>query len=149
MRTMAAVLLHGLLAAGAMTGTTGPAGAGSGAANADTDGALSGIYTISFHPEVSRQLPPGAMLVCRARVLPAVNGVQPGAGFGRAPGNQSGCALEVPFVWAANRPQPAATLSYEVDEVGADGRLLRAVTRNGVALPEAAAGAARRIDVAF
>ena len=118
------------------------------APGADAGSALVGVYVLTFHPEVSRPLPPGAMVVCRARILPGVNAA-PQAAMGTAGGNQSGCALEIPFVWAANRPQPVAMLGYEVDEIGADGRVLRRVVREGVVLPESAAGAARHIDVAF
>jgi hypothetical protein len=142
MRTMVALLLHGLLVAGAQPGASGP-----GVTNTDMDGAVTGVYALSFHPEVSRPLPPGAMVVCRARILPGVNAVQPA--MGTAGGNQSGCALEIPFAWAANRPRPVATLGYEVDEIGSDGRVLRRVVREGVVLPESAAGTARHIDVAF
>ena len=135
MRTMVALLLHGLLAAGAQPGASGP-------------GAATGVYELSFHPEAGALLPRGVMYVCRARVMPGENAA-PQPAVGTAGGNQSGCALEIPIVWAANRPQPAATLSYEVDEIGADGRVLRRVAREGVALPESAAGTDRHIDVAF
>jgi hypothetical protein len=114
----------------------------------DANSELVSVYALTFHPELAKTLPAGAMYVCRARVMPGVNAA-PQPALGASGGNQSGCALEIPFVWAANRPQPVATLSYEVDEIGADGRVLRRVVREGVALPEPAAGAARHIDVAF
>ena len=139
MRTICAVLLHGFLAAAAQPGVM-----GTGAANTDTDGALTGVYALSFHPGTGA-LPPGAMYVCRARIMPGAGAGQPAIGSGSG----AGCALEVPFVWQANRPQPVATLSYEVDAVGADGRVMRSVTRKDVALPAPAAGGKARVELTF
>jgi hypothetical protein len=137
MRAMVAILLHGLLMACA-PGT----GAGTDAGSAQT-----GVYRIAFHPQAGALLPPGATFVCRVRIMPGINAAQ--STTGAAAGNKSGCATELPFVWMANHSQPAATLSYEVDTISADGRVLRSVIREDVALPNASAGAAARIDVAF
>jgi hypothetical protein len=133
MQTICAIVLCGVLAAAAQPGING------GVANPDANGASTAVYALSFHPEAGALLPAGAMYVCRARIMPGASASQPAMGSG----NNAGCALEVPFVWQANRPQPVATLSYEVYLVGADGRVLRSVARQGVALPDPEPGVSR------
>jgi hypothetical protein len=145
MQTICAIVLCGVLAAATQPGLNDSNATDS---SANVSGVQTSVYALSFHPEVGA-LPPGAMYVCRARIMPGANAAQPAKGSGTVPGNQSGCALEVPFVWQANRPQPAATLSYEVDAVGADGRVQRSVAREGIALPAPVAGAAAHMELTF
>jgi hypothetical protein len=118
------------------------------APGSDTANEFVGVYALSFHPQAGA-LPPGAIYVCRARIMPDTGATQPPAGSSNSAGNQSECALEVPFAWQANRPQPVATLSYEVDAVAADGHVISSVTRQGVALPVSAPGVAQHINVIF
>jgi hypothetical protein len=136
MQTISAIVLCGVLAAATQPGLSG--------SSADASGTAASVYAVAFHPEAGA-LPHGEMYVCRARIMPGANAAQPAMGAG----NAAGCALEVPFVWAANHSQPAATLSYEVDAVSADGRVLRSVAREGVALPEPAPGSVSRITLTF
>jgi hypothetical protein len=136
MRAMVTILLHGLLIAG--TPSPGVSGSGS---------ALTSVYAISFHSQAGATLPSGATFVCHARIMPGVNAAQ--SVSRAAAGNESGCAMELPFAWAANHPQPVAVLSYEVDTISANGQLLRTAVREGVALPNAAPGVSARIDIAF
>ena len=138
MRAMVAILLHGLLIAGAPS---------SGVLSSDTGSTLTGTYRIAFHPQAGATLPPGATFVCHARIVPGMNAAQ--SASGAATGNENGCAMELPFVWAVNQPRPVAVLSYEVNTVTANGHVLRTVVREGVGLPSAAPGAATRIDLAF
>src|ERR1700743_3576490 len=118
MQTICAIMLCGVLATVAQPGPGSANMARSNAAGpgAETDGELMSVYALAFHPEAGT-LPQGAVYVCRARIMPGTNAGQ----AARGSGNDAGCALEVPFVWQANRPQPAATLSYEVDVVSAGG----------------------------
>jgi hypothetical protein len=112
--------------------------------SADVGASVTSIYALAFHPEVG-ELPPGAIYVCRARIMPGANAEQPAKGSG----NSAGCALEIPFAWQANRPQPAATLSYEVDAVSVDGRVLRSVERDGLPLPAPMADTKAYIELSF
>ena len=149
MLSLRAVLTSGLMMMAAATGWAAGPGLASGTdAGVDAGNALVRVYALTFHPQAAKTLPAGSVYVCRARVMPgwdAASRLAPGT----AGGSRSGCALEIPFLWTANRPQPVATLSYEVDEIDASGRVLRSVAREGVALPESVAGAALHVDVAF
>ena len=144
MQTICAIVLCGVLAAAVQPDPSSSNAPGLNATdpNADASSSVTSVYALTFHPEAGA-LPSGAIYVCRARIMPDTNAAQPAKGSG----NQSGCALEVPFAWQANRPQPAATLSYQVNAIAADGRVLRSVAREGIALP--VAGSAARVELTF
>jgi hypothetical protein len=137
MQTICAIVLCGVLAAAAQPGLN--------RSTEDAGSSVTSVYALAFHPEAGALLPAGAMYVCRARIMPGASASQPAI----SSGNSAGCALEVPFVWQANHPQPVATLSYEVDAVGSDGRVLRSVARQGVELPDPTPGVSRHMDVIF
>jgi hypothetical protein len=145
MQTIYAIALCGVLAIAAQPGKDSRISAGSGA---DISGVSTSVYALSFHPEAGA-LPPGAIYVCRARIMPGARTEKAAKDSGLVPGNQFGCALEVPFAWEANHPQPAVALSYEVDTVSTDGRVLHSVARNGVALPPPVAGSSAHIELTF
>jgi hypothetical protein len=88
MQTICAIVLCGVLAAAVQPGLS--------SSNPDAGTAVTSVYALSFHPQVDA-LPPGAMYVCRARIMPGADAGQTANGSGMVPGNQSGCALEVPF----------------------------------------------------
>ncbi len=136
MQTICAMLLCGVLAYAAQPSLSG--------SSADTSGMASSVYALSFHPGINT-LPPGAIYVCRARIMPGVNASEPAKGSG----NEAGCAVEVPFVWNSGHPQPSATVSYEVDAISTEGRVLRTVVREGVALPAAVSGITSHVDLNF
>lgn len=136
MQTICAIALCGVLAAAIRPDVN--------SSSANTNSVSTSVYALSFHPEVGA-LPPGAIYVCRARIMPGANAAQQAKGSG----DSGGCALEVPFAWQANRPQPTATLSYEVDAVGVDGRVLRSISREGLPLPAPVAGSAAHLELIF
>ncbi|WP_058189126.1 hypothetical protein [Terracidiphilus gabretensis] len=141
MQTICAIVLCGVLAAAAQPD---PGSSNTTDSSVNAGSAMTSVYALTFHPEAGA-LPAGAVYVCRARIMPSTNAAPPANGSG----NQSGCALELPFAWQANRPQPAATLSYEVNAVSADGRVLRSVAREGIALPAPVAGSAAHVELTF
>jgi hypothetical protein len=144
MQTICAIALCGVLAAVAQPATDrNSAGPG-----ADISGISTSVYTLSFHPQ-SGALPPGAIYVCRARIMPGAGTEKAAKDSGLMPGSQSSCALEVPFAWQTNHPQPAVALSYEVDTVGKEGRVLHSVVRDGVALPPPVAGSSAHVELTF
>ena len=140
MQTICAIVLCGVMAVAVQPDRNGL----SADPDIDAGSSVTSVYALSFHPEVGG-LPPGAIYVCRARIMPGASTEQPAKGSG----NNAGCALEVPFAWQANRPQPAATLSYEVDAVGTDGRVLRSVSREGLPLPAPMADTKAYIELSF
>jgi hypothetical protein len=96
-------------------------------------------------------LPVGAMVLCRAKVMPGVgdalrSGIMPA---GTADGERSGtvvrCAVEVPVWWNERQKSNGAWLSTEVDAVEStpDGqKLLRLAVEDAIPLQVADGGAA-------
>jgi hypothetical protein len=150
MQTICAIVLCGVLAAAAQPspGSSNVTSSNATDSSVNVGSSVTSVYALSFHPEAGA-LPLGAIYVCRARIMPGTNTAQSAKGSSTVPGNQSSCALEVPFAWQANQPQPAAMLSYQVDAVGADGRILRSVAREGIALPPSEAGSAAHVELTF
>lgn len=111
-----------------------------------------GMVVIHFDVSLPASLPPGASILCRARVVPD-GPAEPGDGDGQvvtAMGNRRGsmadCAVEMP-VWRRLRDgDSGAQLSYEVDALVSSGgaaSVVQVAAEQGVAVtPEQTGGAA-------
>ena len=107
-------------------------------------GLAPGGKTISLllHWDGASPMPSGALLACRARVMPisgAGPGGQPGESLVVVPGGGRQCAMEIPLAWQGSATPAAVTVIYEMDEVAAGATVAR---RNG-SLQMVAGGAVR------
>ena len=102
-----------------------------------------GVVVIRFDVSLPASLPPGASILCRARVMP--NGrAEPGGSeaqvvtaMGIRHGSMADCAVEMP-VWRQLRDgDGGAQVSYEVDALVSSGRaasVVRVAAEQGVAV---------------
>ncbi|HTX76025.1 MAG TPA: hypothetical protein VMD29_07460 [Terracidiphilus sp.] len=91
-----------------------------------------GNDTVSIHLQWdgATPLPAGALIACRARVVPlAPQGgsaaVQPAEASVQAPGSAGQCALEIPLMWRGGASPASVTLIYQMDVASAAGRVAR------------------------
>lgn len=134
------------------------AGARAGAVRPDTQrtpdapAVAAGVYTVVFHLSSALPLPPGASVLCRAKLTPSLPGgdraiAQPAAGAGNGPGASGQCAVEIPFFSPVNQASSGATLSYEIDALSPTGQVIRHVKQSGVPVPNPPGGSRVRVRV--
>lgn len=127
--------------------------------------AVSGAYAVQFNVNIASTLPAGAVIVCKARIAPNLQGlpslaqpdaapVQTATGVGAVSGSAATCAVEIPFSWTVRNAQSGVALSYEIEAVGTNGwqpALLRATPLQGVAAayPSPGTTTSLNFDVTF
>ena len=104
-----------------------------------------GVYLVDFQVRLGQQLPAGALVTCRVRIQPqgADNGLTV-VGIGTVQGGSAHCAVQIPSTGA-----DAATLTYEIDEAGPPGTLMRTVVGITPDLPRPPAGGAARLNLSL
>ncbi len=83
-------------------------------------------------------MPDGALIACRARVIPLGQGAiaQPAEASVVVLGGGAQCALEIPLAWQGSAPPAAVTVIYEMDARSAAGMVVRTGAQT-VVLPRA------------
>jgi hypothetical protein len=101
--------------------------------------------TLSIHLqwEGAQPLPAGALIACRARVVPlaapdAAATMQPLDTAIQVPGSAGQCALEIPLTWRGGASPAAVTVLYQMDAISAEGRVSRTGSRT-IGVPTVAA----------
>ncbi|HWE86007.1 MAG TPA: hypothetical protein VG267_13765 [Terracidiphilus sp.] len=124
------------------------------AAPADSDAqaavvaAASGTLSVRLHWDGALPLPAGALIACRARVVPlmppgASANLQPAEASVQVPGSAGQCALEIPLAWRGWTGPAAVTVVYEMDAASAEGKIAR--TGSQIVLVSAATGGGLRL----
>ncbi len=147
MRRMARLLV--CLAAWAMASSTAMAAVGDVVATAAST-SVQGVYLLTFDLGGATQMPAGATLNCRARIIPNLPGgdhatVQP-AVAGTTTELKPKCRVEVPFSWIVTQPQSGALLSYQIEAVSANGMRVWSTAQDGIGVAYPAAGATLQMD---
>jgi hypothetical protein len=96
--------------------------------------AASAAYAVRFSLFLARTLPPGAAILCKARLTSKDHGLrslsaQPvQSGQATLVGSNANCSVHIPFTWAYDPSNPAssAEILYEIDTVSAAGQPLLA-----------------------
>ena len=93
---------------------------------------------LRLHWVGATQLPAGAQIACRARVVPLEPGakVEPAETSVVVPGGGGQCALEIPLAWQGGIPGAVAVV-YEMDLVSGAGVVARRTGSQVVAFPGA------------
>lgn len=126
---------------------------------------VSGVYTVHFNLNIASTLPAGAVIVCKAWIVPNLQGlpslgqpnaapVQAAAGVAIVSGSTATCAVEIPFSWTVRNSQGGIALSYEIEDRDASGSLsvlLRATPPQGIATayPSMGGAASLNFDLTF
>ncbi len=147
MRRMARLAVY--LAAWAMALSTAPAAVVDVSMPAAST-SVHGAYLLTFDLSGAAPMPAGAMLNCRARIIPNLPGgdhanLQP-VTAGAAAGAKPKCNIELPFSWIVAQAQNGAWLSYEVEAVSANGTRMWSTAREGIGVAYPAAGATMQIN---
>lgn len=125
---------------------------------------VSGVYSVAFNVNLASALPPGATLLCRAKVVPNAlpfnsfdrSMLPTGSGVASIHGSTATCWVEIPFAWTLNGASSSASLyreaalSYEIDAVSASGSIptvLRASTAQGIGVSYPSAGGSARLNI--
>ena len=130
------------------------------AADPSTPSAVSGSYAVHFNINIASTLPAGAVIVCKARIAPNLQGllslalpdaapVQTAAGVATVSGSTATCAVEIPFSWTVRNSRGGVALSYEIEAVDASGSLpvlLRATSSQGVAAAYPSTGSTANLN---
>lgn len=91
-------------------------------------------YRVEWRMNLPADLPPGAPILCKAKLVPGTGGMPAGGfapvatGAGERNGSSARCAVEVPVWWHAHPGDRGAKLSAEVDAlepVGGGQRVVR------------------------
>ena len=96
---------------------------------APPDGAVPGAGgSTSIILRWNAPMPSGALIACRARVVPLGPGAmaQPAEASVVVPGGGAQCALEIPVTWQGSAPPSTITVIYELDARSATGTMTRA-----------------------
>ena len=122
--------------------------------------AVSGVYTLRMHLHLPATLPPGAALLCKARVTP---NAPPPRGFpallpteqaiyATRAGSNANCEIPIPFSWVVENATSGAALSYEIDAaaaVGAQPAPIRSQQGIRLGYPPPGAATSLELEIAF
>jgi len=113
-------------------------------------------YAVRFNLNMASRLPAGAMITCKARIIPhlaesqKLNGqaeavpVETATGVATVTGSMAVCAVEIPFSWTMTDAGGGALLSYEIDAVsvvyGAQPIVVRSSAQEGIPVTYPAMG---------
>jgi hypothetical protein len=126
--------------------------------------AVSGVYSVIFHLSLTRELPAGSIITCRARMTPIPAGLDlrnvplaatpVAAGQAGVTGSTATCATEIPFAWTVISPPGGVELSYEIDALSLQGStpiLLRSSAQRqaSAAFPAAGGSLHLTLDLTF
>jgi hypothetical protein len=125
--------------------------------------AVSGVYSVTFHLNITSKLPAGSAITCRARIAPDQGGQDlmnsrsaafpmAAAGLATVTGSTATCVAEIPFSWTVENARGGVLLSYEIDAVSYAGSapvLLVGNARQSVGVVLPAAGGSANLDVSL
>jgi hypothetical protein len=122
---------------------------------------VSGVYSVTFHLNLTSLLPAGTMIACRARIAPEQGGLNlrnqqlaafPAGAEGRVVvnGPTADCAADIPFAWTLAGARGGLLLSYEIDAVSRSGAIRSSARQNiRAAFPASGGSASLNLNVPF
>lgn len=114
------------------------------------------VYRINFDVRLGEAIPAGALVTCKAKIVPELAAGRPGlpvpmvataTGVATVTGSVAHCMVEVPPTWAAADAHRAALLSYEVD--AATPGAVHSVAGQDMELPSVPAGETERLNLSL
>ena len=117
--------------------------------------AVNGLYVLTFSVKVPVKLPPGATILCKARVAPhtpsldsfRLSATPEATGQANVIGSTANCLVQLPFSWVIYDMQGGVALSYEIDAVSGAGAFPLAVLRqDGIVAAYPAAGTSANLS---
>jgi hypothetical protein len=124
--------------------------------------AVSGVYSVTFNLTIASTLPSGAVITCKAQIVPAqsllqsqsqqgaVTPIESAAGIATVTGSTATCPVEIPFTWTLASAKEGVGLSYEIDAFNVPGTLptvVRTSLQQGI--PEAFPASGATSSVSF
>ena len=113
-------------------------------------------YVVRFNLNMASRLPSGAVVTCKARIVPNLAELQnmkgqaeavpveTATGVAAVTGSTAVCAVEIPFSWTMNGAGGGALLSYEIEAVsvayGSQPIVVRSSAQQGIPVTYPAMG---------
>jgi hypothetical protein len=109
-----------------------------------------GVYLLTFDLSGATQMPAGARIRCKARVIPHLGSggnlsMEPAVTGIASTGSKPECRVELPFSWTV-KAHDGAILSYEIEVVSGEGTRVWAVAGQGIGVSFPQAGTIARMN---